>query len=486
MKKLLCLIIAAALISAELVSCAEKASGDEATGSAAEETASSAETEYKLPDADFEGYKFSVLWPSKLASGHFTNNEIYSETEDGDTIHDAVYKRNLAVEEKYNISISGPEDQYDSIPKTIKNMTAAGDCDYDAFCTQIAQISPLALEGSLYNWKDFENFKEDMPWWNVSLMSELSLGDQMFLGTGDIIYSDDFYPYIVLFNKKLIADYSLEDPYSLVFSGSWTIDKMLGMASVSTGDLNGDGVYTYDDQFGIVAVNSGAKAFFTGCGGHIVAKSPDGSLYLDMKNDKTQSILEKILAVYYTGNLTYNGNTKQMNGLDHAQTTEAIFSQGRSLFLVASLITVERLRDSEADFGILPIPKYDDAQERYYCILNDMTLLGVPFTAPDTNRTSLILSAMGKESQSTLTGAFYEKVLSQKYFRDEESIKMLDLILDSEVTPDPGILYDFGTLNSGFVSLVASNKSDFASFYAQNESKANKALEDYIEIIGNM
>jgi len=150
---------------------------------------------------------------------------------------------------------------------------------------------------------------------------------------------------------------------------------------------------------------------------------------------------------------------------------------------MATMIDVERLRASEVSLGLLPVPKYDEAQENYICILNDMTLLGVPANAPNLNRTSLVLSAMSRESVSTLTPAFYELVLTTKYLRDADSVEMLELILQTEKMPDLGRIYDYGSLYSGFVNLVVTNKTSFASFYEANEQKALADIEKLKQVL---
>ena len=46
---------------------------------------------------------------------------------------------------------------------------------------------------------------------------------------------------VLFFNKKLIEEYDLDDPYALVKSGEWTLDRLFSMSSEMLLDLNGDG-----------------------------------------------------------------------------------------------------------------------------------------------------------------------------------------------------------------------------------------------------
>ena len=60
-----------------------------------------------LPDKDFEGYEFTFLTRTindpDWVDWDFT--DIFAEEETGDVINDATYRRNRAIEEKYNVVI---------------------------------------------------------------------------------------------------------------------------------------------------------------------------------------------------------------------------------------------------------------------------------------------------------------------------------------------------------------------------------------------
>jgi hypothetical protein len=49
----------------------------------------------------------------------------------------------------------------------------------------------------------------------------------------------------LVFNKKLIQDHALENPYEIVHNNRWTLDKMIEMTRGVAQDLNGDGIMDY-------------------------------------------------------------------------------------------------------------------------------------------------------------------------------------------------------------------------------------------------
>ena len=132
----------------------------------------------------------------------------------------------------------------------------------------------------------------------------------------------------------------------------------------------------------------------------------------------------------------------------------------------------------------MPLPKYDESQANYYSVVNPYTgvLLGVPKTAQDLERTSVILEAMAAESRYTIQPAYYETVLQRKFTRDEESSEMLDIIFNSRVY-DIGSVYAFGNVFLDFIGLCNTSNTNIASYYekrsAAMEKDMNKLVDNY-------
>ena len=74
---------------------------DDSPDTTAAAEAETAEPSYlaSLPGGDWGGRDFSILCRD------YKEYEIYSEQETGDVMDDAIYRRNLAVAEKYNINV---------------------------------------------------------------------------------------------------------------------------------------------------------------------------------------------------------------------------------------------------------------------------------------------------------------------------------------------------------------------------------------------
>lgn len=116
--------------------------------------------------------------------------------------------------------------------------------------------------------------------------------------------------------------------------------------------------------------------------------------------------------------------------------TEMLFPNGQSLFMGDGFVgSINKYRmNMTDDFGVLPFPKYNETQSKYYCLFNSAwgTVYAVPITNPDTERTGYILDVMGYYSTDTVNTAVIEKNVLVKATRDNESAEMLEIIFDSK------------------------------------------------------
>ncbi|MBQ2707705.1 MAG: hypothetical protein IJF67_05515, partial [Clostridia bacterium] len=132
----------------------------------------------------------------------------------------------------------------------------------------------------------------------------------------------------------------------------------------------------------------------------------------------------------------------------------------------------------------LPYPKYDEAQKEYITVAQEggATMFSVPKTAPDPERTSIILDAMCSSAMAYITPAFYDVYLERKIARDDESAEMLDIIFDSRVF-DIVYSYDFGSIKQ-FNKVMIADSNTIASSMASYKTAAQAAYEStYATII---
>jgi hypothetical protein len=161
------------------------------------------------------------------------------------------------------------------------------------------------------------------------------------------------------------------------------------------------------------------------------------------------------------------------------------FISNKMLFREGAMHDAPTLRDMDADFGILPMPKLNEAQERYYHTnsVYNAAMMCIPVSASEPSTVSFVVEAMAYESLYMLNPVYYEVVLQGKTFRDTESEEMLDIIFSSK-TFDIGAAFNWGGIQNVFVTICSSPGSDFASSYAKIESSVITEMEKTIKTFG--
>lgn len=426
------------------------------------------------------GREIMMLWPEVHSDGHYLHNELAVTELTSDVLDQAIMERNYTVEGLYNVTISVTTDFISTIPKTIRNSSLTGTVEQSVIASTIKFMTPLALEGLLQDFNDLQYYyEEDQPWWNHDLMQDFAVANARYFASGDIIYSDDFYPYCTYVNTAVSDAYSInENYYELVKNKQWTLEKFHELAAKAVTDLDGQPtVWSDQDMNGAIINANFFKAGYYSAGVGMLGFDAEGYPAWQMTKEHGASVLEKLIRIVHNDSACVMSD-KISNS--HATAEMDLFTSGKSLFLVEELIIAERInkRDVKLDFQILPFPLYEEGDD-YVSVLNDALILSIPAKSEDKDDVSLILSAMSRESVNTLTPAFFETVLTYRYMQNADSVETLRIILNSTVAPDVATIQDWGGFMTKFKELGSNASTDFASAYQTNIGTAMKLLEEY-------
>ena len=156
-----------------------------------------------------------------------------------------------------------------------------------------------------------------------------------------------------------------------------------------------------------------------------------------------------------------------------------MFADGQLLFRAGEHLCFPHLRDTELNYGILPLPKYDEAQESYHTPVGswDGAYVCVPKSTENEERTSTIIERTAYISSQIVTPAYYERTLEGKYIRDEDSYDMISIEIKNRMY-DIGLMFDFGGMQTSITSLATNGRTQFASMLRSIQSLAEKAISD--------
>ena len=426
MKRTISALLLIAMLAS--VSCESAGTGNDITSddtTVSESTETSAETNDRenvkdnLPETDFGGDKFTMLVRTERSY------EFEAEEENGDLLNDAVYKRNLAVEDRFNIKFDNVlmdsvwGDQATQFTNSLRTSIQAGEGAYDIVASYAATIPALVSQGVFANWSDMKYVDFSKPWWSEKVKDEMTINGKCFMITGDISLTLWEGMTCVMFNKKLADNYGIGNMYDLVKEGNWTFDKMLDITKDRYQDLDGDGKLSAGDRFGSLSDLQSGRALLWSSGMELCTHDENGNLVPTLTTEKNYDIFKSVLAFYEDNANSYGGDNGRM------------FMADQALFLMSSIDGAVQLRDMESDFGAIPYPKYDAADESYRSRNFGSSYFAIPITANNADMSATVLEAQNFYSYRDVRPTYYDTILKGKVSRDEETREMFDLVLDT-------------------------------------------------------
>ena len=454
-------LLSVSMTAASLASCGSGSTVPSVpeTAIAPSETAAVSENETDgtaLPEKDYGGRTYTV-------SPDDTKEEFFqSESLTGDLVDDAVFERNSVIEERYNIDIVTlpglPEaDDQDRIYNSI----LAGDGLFDVAYAHVIRMGSLAMEDLFVNWYDVPYVDFHNPWWAKSNIEDLTYDGLCFLAVGDACVDAITRTYCMFYNKTAGANYDMPDIYGLVDSGKWTFEKMSSLCKDIYADVNENGKKDDADFYGLVSdENSNVCTYTWSFNNKIVTKNEKGELQLSYYSDKNVDIIASIYSLFFENEGTRLGSF--YHGTD-------MFAKGLALFANGCLEAGVNMRSLADDYAIIPYPKWDEAQDDYYTMVDGgHGAFGIPISNPDLEFTGLITEAVNMETHNLVTPKVYEMTIKEKYARDEESIRLLDRIISNRVF-DFGFVYDCW-VGAAFIPcyMIMAKQSNLATYWAKN------------------
>ncbi len=479
-KKTLCLLIAALTVAGTMLSCGSGDSGNTSDTTAAPDAGetTAAETEElgaleQLPTVDYGGHVVNILLNDQ--DERFVDIMTDGE-ETGDVMNDIVYARNRAVEEKYNVKLVGTSDTYDTVNNTLKKEVQGGLTDHDFFFSNCYATS-LASGGFLYVLNELPNVDLSNPWWDQAALDGMSVGGKVYLATGDISPTSLLTSSCLVFNKTLFSANDMEFPYADAAAGKWTLDKLVTMTKGLTKDVNGDGKYQLgDDLFGFSSwMCDSPYSLFYGAGGTMSKKDADDVPAVDFDIEKISTIYESLYS------LIIEQESYFVTDSNLYETTYECFSNGGAFFCEITLQKIDSfLRDMDDDYGILPIPKWNEEQEDYLsCVNGAGGFVVIPNNPADAERTGMLFEALAAGAYDTITPSIYEVITKTKNVRDAESSDMVNLIIRNRVY-DPFYI-NLCTGYNVIQNQLSGKKEEIASQLDKNLKGATKSLEKIVE-----
>ncbi len=443
------------------------------------------ESPYKLSlpeDLDFGGEEIFVYgWE------HYEDIEFYAETENGDIVNDAVFRRNLSVQENLNVKLTFSEiEGRDSGTwnKKVTNANKAGDDLYDIIAGHSHRIGELAQSNDLLNLLDYQYLDLNQPWWRSELTERAVILNNLFFVTGDISPSSVARSQGIFINTEILHNFDLEDPYQLVIDGTWTHSKMMEMTKGVYSDLDGDGKKNEEgDRFGFALDQVQTQAIGLTAGINSIVRDSEGRLSLspDYVSDYSTSILDLWIDYMKT-----SPDAIFIKVMDDT----SMFRSGRALFYTFPLGTIStEFRNCDFNIGFVPWPKADEGQEDYVtCTSNAYSLWGVPLAATNPDMSCAVMENLAYEGYREIMPAMFETAYKVKYNNTESQLQsqVFD-ILRENLTFDIGRIMSTPTGNVFYLlsDCINAGKNNLASQFEKTKKRADKLLNNWMDELEN-
>ena len=474
----------AVLMLLSLVACAtgETPTDTEPGTAAATDAATEADTvdmSYvcELPD----GLNYDTEVNYLYTEGYARDDELKSDELGGGIIADAVYERNLAVEERLGVLLNFQSKGNDTeMAATIANLVQSNDDTIDIFVIGTYTCMTPTLAGHYLNLHTVDNLDLSKNYWNQAYneMMTFTDADLQFVATSPTAISIFRMGYLTIFNRDLFKDYQLPDLYEAVENGEWTLEYQYNLIKDVYVDANGDSKKNVGDFFGfVVGAVTDMDVYAVSSNIHLAIRNEDGDLYYNGDAfERLVDMSEKVSA------LTSADGTYLADSFSEGfQVPIQQFAEKKALMATTMFDDIETEFESLADmnYGIAPLPKLNKEQKEYGTYIQDqVSSFGISAAVGEEDRQAIlgaVMEAMSYYSYNTVRPAYYESVLSLRFMQDPQSKAILDTMFES-ISFDYVYATSLGGIRDSMRPILSSPNPAIASQAKQWQRQVETAL----------
>lgn len=430
-----------------------------------------------LPDGLDYGTEIGILYVSKGTR----TDELECEKLGGGVISDAVYERNLAVEELLGVTYTYAVKNEDTeATSTIANLVQGGDRSIDIFAVGTYVCMTPTLAGHYLSLNGVENLDLTKHYWNQDYneMMTFTSSDLQFVATSPIAISIFRNGYLTIFNRDLFKDHQIPDLYEAVENGEWTLDYQYSIIKDVYVDSDGNSKPSDGDFYGfVVGAVTDMDVYTVSSDIHMVVRDENGDLvYNTDMNERLVDMSEKVSALCNAQG-TYLADSFN----EGFQYPVEKFAKKGALMATTMFGDIETHFESLADmnYGIAPIPKLTREQDGYGTYIQDqVSCFGISASIGDKDRQAVlgaVLEAMSYYSYTTVRPAYYDSVLSLRFMQDPQSRGVLDTMFES-ISFDYVYATGMASIRDSMRSIISSSNPAVSSGSKQWEKQVATVL----------
>ncbi len=494
--RILCLLLVLCLSSVVLFACDKEEPSD---GSSSVQSTGGTTSESTFPHEKKNFGDVTIKFLTDKATDYISWEVAPQETVNGDRINNACNNRKELIKQEFGIELvqEYAENQDDVVSK-IRESIQSGTDEYQVCVAGLLYLAKLTgdemlIDLSRIESNDYLDFTQ--PYWDQSILRDLTVLDSVYFATGDALITDDESTWAIFFNKDLAeefnitANYGVDSLYDLVRNNEWDIDtfhELVANASVDNDAFGMTWGADTPDVWGMISECYDSYTFTVGCGQTLMRN--DGSEITVTAGEQSNiNAFDKVFNLLTDSDFVA---IAEKTGKDTGSSTfyedmTSMFAAGKGLFMPDKIGAVSNaiLRNADIHYGLLPMPKLDETQEDYTTTVTVYwcSAFAIPITNVEKlDATCYALEALAYYGMEQLTPEYYEHTLKDKRFEDEESLEMLDLIFRNR-TYDMGAVYNFGSALQFYTGILLQGLSGQSNTHVSTLESVRPNWENAIQ-----
>ena len=481
MKKLIVSLLCILLLGSVVVGCTTGSDNPASTTDPKGSTVETSGSDTSVKDGVPEGLNFNGT--NIVTSYREDKVDYFVGDVDGDVMSEALYKANLAVEERLGITREFIPLLDEVLTSKIVESILSDEPYYDYVSIDQFFGTSYCSEGLYMDLSSLPYIDYSEPWYYSAYMETLSIGKgTRFFIAGDVYPIISSWTQATFWNKTVYGDSVSTDMtslYKLVEDGGWTFDEMQKMCTMVYSDLDADHVVSAGDRIGACNSVYGADHLAFSMGMQLTSRNEDGYYDLVADTERNNDIVTKIND-FFTKNTGYFMWTFDLD----PNFTAIKFAADELLFYQSAFLNIlgKEIRDMKSEFGVIPYPKYDENQKEYRhrAGYTGSTAITVLTSVRDRERAGVVLEAFCAGAKNYVSPAFYDTLLTNRYAQAEESKRMISLVIDTEIF-DLDQIFKWGTILERLQLSLSSGAGSVATLYARYAAAAEAKLRETID-----
>ena len=468
------MLLVVCMLFASLASCTTDGKGKATTPDTSETTPEDKVVTFNVPQMNLDRTMNCFGWSNSSTA------QYCGEADTTDNVLRTIYERNLKVEEHLGMEYAwtyenGSYGQREQFCKTIE-ANSKGGTPFDAVVCYNLTPGLIAAKGLAANLHEGDYLDLSAPWWPQTLISDAMVNEKIF----SVVEANDYGMLknimAMFFNNKMLESANVESPYSLVTKDEWNLAKFSEIIKnlyADDGDLS---VEVNDDTFGYC----GATLAKMDCWFFSL-----GFRYTEVRNDEVIHCIDiENFSTYVDTMVEFFENDSAMT---YDSTQNKMFKEERAYFYSTGLFLTNEIvaADLFIDYGVVPLPKLNAQQDRYYSMShNTHDAWVVPFNCKNLDESCAMLETSAYLAYDMIGPIYFDTYVKLRYAPDERLADMYDLIRNS-------VVFDFSYLfktayqvnpSDQVKACITDPSKEWSSVYATYKDQWQASFDSFVKL----